>query len=211
MFKAVIFDMNGVIINDEHFHQQGWKWYSRKNNIELTEEDLKKMTGRVASENLRYVHKRDLSPEEEKKAIHERIAYVMKIFKPHLRIMEGLGKFLEELYKNHIPMALATSAAPEYFDFIMGGLNIRKYFKVVITSENVTKGKPDPEIYLKTANKLRVDPKDCIVFEDSISGIKAGQAAGMKVVAIATTHSTKELEIADKVIVSFKDLSIEDL
>lgn len=209
MLKAVIFDMNGVIINDERFHQEGWKRYFRKHNIQLSEEEYKhNIIGRRARENLQYIHKRTLFPQEEEKAIHERIDYVIEMFKPHLKIMGGLDILLEELYKNHIPMAVATGAVKKYFDFIMNGLQIRNYFTVVIMAHDVTKGKPDPEIYLKTAEKLQLDPKDCVVFEDAIPGIKAAKGAGMKVVGVATTHTREELTLADKVVNNFNEINL---
>ena len=93
----------------------------------------------------------------------------------------------------------------------MGALSIRKYFKIVLTAEDITKGKPDPEIYIKSADGLHINPQECLVFEDAISGIRAARAAGMKVVGIATTHSNEELNLADTVVDNFKGVSLDFL
>lgn len=118
---------------------------------------------------------------------------------------------MEELEKERIPLAIATSARKPYTNFILDGLNIRKFFQQIATAEEITKGKPDPEIYLLAANKLGVDPRKCLAFEDALSGIKSAQAAGLKVIGITTTHSAEELKIADKIIDSFKDITIKTL
>jgi beta-phosphoglucomutase-like phosphatase (HAD superfamily) len=90
-------------------------------------------------------------------------------------------------------------------------LPIQQYFKEVIYSAHIQKGKPDPEMYFVTAKKLNVLPKNCLVFEDSIAGIQAAKAAGMKVIAIATTHTPAELKLADRLIYNYDDISIKDI
>lgn len=212
MFKAIIFDMNGVIINDERIHQESWRQYCQKHGFSLTEDEFKhQVFGRTEKEILEYLYKKEVTPEELEKDSNERVALSIQIFQPQLQIMEGLDTLLENLYQNNIPLAIATSSRNRYLDFILDGLSIRKYFKVIVTAQDITKGKPDPEIYLKTANQLNIDAKDCIVFEDTISGIKSAKAAGMKVIGVATTHSKEELESANSVIHSFTEVSLEML
>jgi beta-phosphoglucomutase-like phosphatase (HAD superfamily) len=81
---------------------------------------------------------------------------------------------------------------------------IKQYFKIVVNSSHISKGKPDPEIYLKTASLLKIPPKNCLVFEDAVVGVNAARAAGMKVIAITTTQSKEELKDADMIIKDFK-------
>jgi beta-phosphoglucomutase-like phosphatase (HAD superfamily) len=90
-------------------------------------------------------------------------------------------------------LAVATSAPPENVDFVLDTLNLRQFFPIIVDETQVSKGKPDPEIYLKTANLLHANPKQCIVFEDSLSGIQAAKNAGMLVIGVTTTHSAQEL------------------
>jgi beta-phosphoglucomutase-like phosphatase (HAD superfamily) len=98
-----------------------------------------------------------------------------------------------------------------YTHFILDGLNIRHFFKQVVTAEEIAHGKPNPEIYLLAAQKLAVTPQNCIAFEDSLSGIKSAQAAGLKVIGITTTHSAEELRIADKIVHSFTEVNLNAL
>ncbi|MEK7450364.1 MAG: HAD family phosphatase [Patescibacteria group bacterium] len=212
MFKAVIFDMNGVIVQDELIHQESVRQYCKRHGFNITEEEFKRdIFGRTEKDIFEYLYKRPITPKELKEYSNERVDGAIEIFKPQLKMANGLEALLENLYENNIPMAIATNSRNRYFNFIMDGLGIRKYFKVTVTAEDITKGKPDPEIYLMTAKQLRINPHDCIVFEDTMMGIESAKAAGMKVIAIATINSKEELGIADKVIDSFNEIDLEAL
>lgn len=108
-------------------------------------------------------------------------------------------------------MAIATSGIQVNIDFMFEHLPIKQYFTKIINSGDIEKGKPDPEIFLKTAAELGVAPEHCIVFEDSISGVQSGKSANMKVVALTTTHSKDELKEADLVIKDYKELNFKKL
>lgn len=212
MFQAIIFDMNGVIINDERIHQESWRQLCQKYGFHLTEEEFKhSVFGRTEADTFTYLFHRQLSPSELEEYSAERVKIAISIFKPKLALTEGLLSFLQDLHTHGIPLAIATSSRKPYTDFILDGLNIRQFFKQVVTAEEIFKGKPDPEIYLLAAKRLQIDPSKCIVFEDSLSGIKSAQAAGMKVIGITTTHPAEELDIVDKIINSFIDISVNDL
>jgi len=212
MFQAVIFDMNGVIIDDERIHQESWRQLCHKYDFHLTEDEFKhNVFGRTEADTFAYLFHKQLTPEELERYSSERVEIAISIFKPKLALAEGLLQFLQELHVCNVPLAIATSARKPYTNFVLDGLNIRQFFKQVVTAEEVSKSKPNPAIYLMTAKKLSVDPKSCIVFEDLLSGIKSAQAAGMKVIGITTTHVAEELNIADKIIDSFKHINVDDL
>ncbi|WP_262486271.1 HAD family hydrolase [Chryseobacterium daeguense] len=107
--------------------------------------------------------------------------------------MNGLTPFLQKLSQNKIKTGLATMGIPSSIDFILKNLNIGSYFQQITGGIEVMKGKPDPEIFLKTLEKLEVENKDAVAVEDSIGGVKAAKEAGMKVVGITTSHSEEEL------------------
>ena len=210
--KAVIFDLNGVIINDERIHQESWRQLCKKYNLNLTEEEFKqKVFGRTEADVLEYLFHRKLNEDEINKYSAERVKIAMNIFRPKMALTTGLKNFLDDLQSNIVPVAIATSSRVPYTNFILDGLEIRKYFSIVVTAEEIEKGKPDPEIYLSASKKLMADPNACVVFEDSVSGIKSGKAAGMYVVAITTTHGEDELLMADKIINSFNEVSAANL
>ncbi|MCH8064865.1 MAG: HAD family phosphatase, partial [Chloroflexi bacterium] len=125
--------------------------------------------------------------------------------------VEPLGGFLEILDKAKsmgLKIALATLAPKQNRDYIIDKLNLRGVFDVIVGDEGVSKGKPDLEIYLSTAKELGIDPKDCLVFEDSIPGVQSAKRAGMKVVALSTTHQPTDLTEADFIIPNFSEVDL---
>ena len=134
-----------------------------------------------------------------------------KMYKADIAPITGLQDFLEELYKHKIAMAIATSGIQVNIDFMFDHVPIKKYFEKIVNSGDVSKGKPDPEIFLKAAEVLHVPAENCIVFEDSMAGVQAGKSAGMKVVALTTTHTLEELKKADLVIKDYGEIDLERL
>ena len=209
---AVIFDMDGVIIDSNPYHKEAWLQFAEKYNIELKVEEVpEKIYGKTNTTALRDVFQKDFSPEENERLGEEKEAIYRDLHAKDLEPIAGLRKLLEMLKEHQVPMAVATNAPVSNVDFIMEKTGLRPYFGVVIDSSSVKNGKPDPEIYLKSAEKLGVLPERCIVIEDSVPGAEAGIRAGMKVVAITTTHSKEELEQTDLVIDAYKELSFEKL
>lgn len=212
MKRAVIFDMNGVIVDDERIHQESWRQFCQRHNFHITEDEFKhNVFGRTETETFQYLFHREIPPEEMQKYLTERVTIAMDIFRPKLAPTQGIVGFIQSLHKDGIPLAIATSARKPYTSFILDGLDLRKYFSAVVTAEDIIKGKPDPEIYLKAAEELHIAPALCIAVEDSLSGIKAAKAAGMKVIGITTTHKADELTLANIVIESFAGFSIMQL
>lgn len=209
---AVIFDMDGVIVDNNLYHKRAWNEYARKFNISLTEDEFKKhVAGRTNKDILSFFLGRELSDDEVNKYGGEKEELYRELYKPEMKLPEGLLHFLESLKSNGISIALATSAPRENIDFVFDNLHIGHFFDAVVDESQVSRGKPDPEVYLKAAGLLKLSPGQCVVIEDSIPGIMAGAAAGMAVVAITTTHSRDELKHADLVIDTFKELDIEKL
>ena len=115
---------------------------------------------------------------------------------------------LNSIKKRDKKLAIATTAPKENREFVLNALGLEEYFEVILGEEDVQKGKPDPEIYLKTAELLGVAPDSCIVFEDSPVGVASAKNAGMTVVGITTTHSEDELEKADIIVQNFTELKL---
>jgi beta-phosphoglucomutase len=125
--------------------------------------------------------------------------------------VKGLIPFLEKLEARKIPRAIATSAPRANVDFTVSRTHIERFFSIILDDSFVNRGKPDPEIYLKSAAALGLNPGQCLVFEDSLSGVRAGKDAGCKVVGITTTHTREELAGTDFNIDNFEDLEPESL
>lgn len=201
---AVIFDMDGTMVNNSQYHEQAWREFIKKYGKNLSEKDMQHYVfGRTNKATLEYIFNRELTPEEIFKYGEEKEQIYRTIYRPYIKPVDGLIDFLNYLKQKNVTMAVATSADPPNVDFVLGALGIKDYFKTIVDASEITEGKPNPEIFLKTANRIGYSPERCIVFEDSSSGIKAGKSAGMKVVAITTTSDASKLKDADYVINDF--------
>ncbi|MHA8065899.1 HAD family hydrolase [Aquirufa sp. ROCK2-A2] len=193
-FKAVLFDMDGVIVDNLPYHVDAWLLFCERKKIPLTRELFyQELNGMNSKDTFEYFYQREMSKEELFELEEEKEHIYRDFYQNFRKPADGLITFLEELKAAGIHCALATSAGQGNIDFIVDGLGIRDYFQTIVGGGEVKKGKPDPEIYLKAADQLGVNYADCWVIEDSMQGIKSGHSAGMKVVGITTSHTTEEL------------------
>jgi beta-phosphoglucomutase len=202
--KAVIFDLDGTLLDNNPFHRKSWIEYLKNMGREISEEEFNEnFNGRTNKDVIEYIFNRKMTPEEILKYSLEKEAVYREIYKPFIKPVTGLLQFLQFLKDKKFPIAIATSGIQPNIDFMFENVPIKEYFSAVVNSSHITKGKPDPEIYLKVASLLNVPAKNCLVFEDAVVGIDAAKAAGMKVIAVATTQPKKELAGADKIIDDF--------
>lgn len=203
---AVIFDMDGVIIDSNPFHKISLRQFCEKYGYHLSDQELiNKIYGRTNKDWIANLFGA-LSKEELSRYGEEKEALFREIYKNDISALRGLPEFLESLKEKNIPIAIGTSAPRSNVDFVLASTGLEKYFSVILDESNVEQGKPNPEIYLKVAAKLGYEPGRCIVFEDSLSGVESAQRAGAKVVGVATTHTFDELNHTDFVIQDFMDL-----
>lgn len=211
---AIIFDMDGVIVDNHQYHLQSWLSFFERNGVHMTEAEYKeKVNGRVMHTILPKILNRPLSPDEIRTLGNQKEEEYRELYRTAIQPTPGLVAFLQQLQQEHISRAIATSAPPSNVDFTLEHTGLRDYFPVIVDDTMVSTGKPDPEVYLKSAQQLDMPPERCIVFEDAILGIQAGKNAGMPVVALATTHTREELEAteADYIIDDFRGLTVEKL
>jgi HAD superfamily hydrolase (TIGR01509 family) len=144
------------------------------------------------------------------KTLDELVAFTYSEYEkfiPEIKLNDGVVEFIENLKSDDISVALATSASWSVVDKALKNLAIERLFDCITTGEEVWNQKPNPDIFIKTAEKFSVEPDDCLVFEDSLSGVEAAKAAGMKVIAIDPTGVDAELNVADLVVGSFLQVS----
>jgi beta-phosphoglucomutase family hydrolase len=204
---AVLFDMDGVLVDNNPFHKKAYLEFCRRHGVSLTDAEFEKhLFGRTNRDVLRRLFgplsaARTRAYEREKERLYRRL------YAPHIRPLKGVRRFLRALRTAGVPVALATSAPPENVRYTLSGTGLGRAFDAILDSRAVKKGKPDPEIYLKSARRLGVPPRRCVVIEDSLSGIRAARRARMPVVAVTTTHSRRELSRrADLVVDDFSEL-----
>lgn len=209
---SVIFDLDGVLIDSNPYHRKSWKTFCEKQSISITDEILeKKIFGRTGNEAVSILFNNNISQDLIQVYTEEVDCIYRESFAPYIKPIKGSVEFLESLKKKEIVTAIATSAPPKNVEFVMGKTNLRKYFNTIVDNTFITQSKPNPEIYLKTAQIIKQDPKRCIVIEDSLSGIESAIGAGMKVIGITTTHSERELSGTDYIINNFDELNLSIL
>ena len=212
MAFAVLFDMDGVIVDSNPHHKLAFQAFLKKYNRSLTDDELKThVYGRTNQEGMPYIFGRTLAAAELAALADEKEALFRKLYRADIRPVAGLVPFLQALKGRRVPMAVGTSAPSANLDFVLDSLDIRSYFDALLDSTFVSRGKPDPEIYLKAAAELGMPPSQCIVIEDSLAGVQAGLDAGAKVVGITTTHTAEELANTHLVIQNFEGLTVDQL
>jgi beta-phosphoglucomutase len=197
---AVILDMDGVIIDSNPFHRMAWTAFLERRGIAVTEAMFRHVifgtTGDQAIRNLLQppeltAGQLSLYTEEIDTTYRSIISGNEQIFP-----VDGLINFLDFIKELGFKIALATSAPPENISLILERLGITEYFDVIVDKTHVTRGKPDPEVYLKTVENLKTDNASCVVFEDSLAGVRSAISAGIRVIGVTTSHSAEELSQA---------------
>jgi len=207
--NAFVFDMDGVLIDNSDFHVQAWTEYSRQYGRELSVDYIKSRLGFNNREYMRFVLDREPTEAEVVKSTVEKEALYRKLCRERLVAPPGLIALLEAAKRAGITCSIATSAPNENVDFVLDGLRIRSFFKLIVDAGHVKHCKPDPEIYQVSAQRLGIPPERCVVFEDAIAGIQAGKGADMTVIAITTSYPAAILAKQNPaaIIASFTDLA----
>lgn len=210
-FEAVIFDMDGTLIDSINADFLAWQRLFADYNKSLTFQDYIPLLGiRSFSVANDFLEIKD--EEERKKALADKLIYFREIVDElGINVIPYADDFIKHLKEHNIPLALATSSRRAKMKMVMEAVDLLSYFDVIVAGEDVTNGKPAPEIFLKAASMLRVQPENCIVFEDAANGVKAAKNANMKCVALASEHTGDLLGEADLVIDTFKDLKFADV
>ena len=185
---ALIFDMDGVIVDSNPLHREAWAAFNRRYGLETTDAMHEGMYGKRNDDIVRYFFGAGLSDEEvaARGAAKEALYREMAGGRLESMLVPGLKDFLQE-YRD-APMGLASNGEPANVELIVAQTGIRQYFRAIVNGHQVVNPKPDPEIYLRVAQLLQTAPENCVVFEDSPAGVQAGLAARMRVVGIRTTY-----------------------
>jgi beta-phosphoglucomutase len=212
---AAIFDMDGVLIDSNPFHVRKWIALLKEHRIPFNAEELPKVIlGHRNDSAFRHYFGEQLTHEQIHELSEELEAEFRQAFAPHARLLPGLRLLMEECHASGIAMAVASSAMTKNVEFIVEALDLRPYLRVILTGDEVSHPKPHPEIYLKTAAKLGLEPATCVAFEDSFVGVEAAKRAGIKCLGIASTFPAEDLRRethADLVVPSFEVVSLQTL
>ena len=221
MLKSVIFDFDGVITDSEILHLRAFNQSLAQYGIEITKNDYYTMyLGFNDTDCYKLLIEKGLLKMDEqqintlmiqKKQIFEQLA------KAEGKMIEGVRAFLNMLEQNNIPMAICSGSLLTEVEMVLEEARLRHLFEVVVSGEQVKKGKPDPEGFLLTLQRLNenlenpITANQCIVIEDSHWGLEAAKAAGMHTIAVTNSYDAEQLSMADKIVSRLNELSIDDL
>ena len=211
MIKAIIFDLDGVIADSMRLHFEAEKKTLLKYGISATTEELAAYTGNKVTVKFSALMEKygvKANPEDVLK-VHMAESY--EYIKANVAPVAGIVKLINELHHEKLKLGVASGSPRVLVEYFIEKFNIKKLFDAVVSADDVANAKPNPEIFLKAAQKLGCKPAECVVVEDAPYGIQAARAAGMKSVAIMTTHKKSELQGADRLISSFSELTVRDL
>lgn len=211
MIDGVIFDLDGLLLDSEQVWDEAREELARERGGRWSEHAQRDMMGMSSPEWSRYMHDVIGLPEPPEEINAEVVDRLEQRYREHLPVITGAQAAVERLAARW-PLAVASSSNRELIDLALDLMGIAKYFKATVSSEEVARGKPAPDVYLEAARRLGVDPTNAAAVEDSTNGIRAAKAAGMRVVAIPNEHFAPDEEAlgqADVVLGSLAELTPE--
>ncbi len=210
--RGAIFDWDGVIINSAAHHEISWERLAKECGKPLPENHFKRgfgMKNEVIIPEL--LHWSTVPTEIRILSLRKEAIYREVVREQGIEALPGVVKWLRALQEAEIPCVIASSTHRENITTTLDVLGLAEFFPQTVTAEDVKRGKPDPEVFLTAAQRIGVEPKDAVVFEDALVGIAAAKAAGMRVVAVATTEPREKLAHADWVVDRLDELSVAQL
>ena len=209
--KAVIFDMDGVIIDSEPIHFEVDMQTMKDFGCSISKEELNKYVGTTNE----YMYSDIKNTYKINKPLDEIIRYrselvKTKVIESDLAPIKGIKELLSDLKEKNIPAAIASSSPRDFIEVVVSKFQLEDYFNCIVSGEEVENGKPAPDIYVETAKKLRVSPEECIVIEDSKNGVLAAKEAGMKCIGFKNVNSgDQDLSKADCMVNSILEIKIQ--
>lgn len=209
--RAVIWDMDGVIADTAPYHLKAWQDVFRERGVDFTEEDFRRNFGQRNDTIIRNTLGQDTSQSEEDVIAGDKERNFRRRVRQNIKPLPGAIKLIKLLKEHGFSMALASSAPMENIRLVIRGLGIENSFQAIVSGREVTEGKPSPQGFLLAAERLGVEPKDCVVIEDAIAGVTAAKRAGMYCLAVTSTHPRHSLTEADLVVDTLEVVSVNAL
>jgi beta-phosphoglucomutase family hydrolase len=208
---AVIWDMDGVIVDTGIYHFRSWQYAFQQEGKLFTEEDFKHIFGQRNDTNIRNMLGENITQSKIEAVSAVKEEYFRQSIGDGLKPFPGVLRMLNILKENSIAAAIASSAPLENIELILRNLAIRDYFQAIVFGKEVNEGKPSPQVFLLAAKKLEVEPFRCIVIEDAVAGVTGAKRAGMKCIAVTNTHSSDKLSEADLIVDSLQKVGLNEI
>jgi len=208
--RAVIFDMDGVLVDSNAHHRGAWRALLDELDVAPALPEFWRLTiGRPSTEAVPLLLGRAVDIAEAHRLADRKLEHYRRLSRHGLPAVRGVANFIDELAAQSVPCAVATSATRADTDQLLSRLGLLERFAALVTAEDVRRGKPDPEVYLRAAGAIGIEPSDCLVFEDAVVGVQAARRAGMRVIGVTTAHSEAELRAAgvERVVEDFEGVT----
>jgi beta-phosphoglucomutase family hydrolase len=206
--RAVLWDMDGVIVDSGVYHMRSWQETFHQTGITFTDENFKHVFGMRNDEIIRAMLGKDFTQEKFEAIAQAKEVAFRRLITDNIKALPGVLKLLADINAVGFQQALVSSTPMENIDLITGKLGIKGYFRHIISGYDVTEGKPSPQCYLLAAQRLSVSPEDCMVIEDAVAGVRAAKNGGMKCIAVTNTHPAASLIEADLIVTSLEVVNV---
>ncbi len=207
---AIIFDMDGVIVDSAKYHYLTWRTLLAKRGVNYSFEAFIDNFGRRTDLQVRRILG-NIPDAEVSAIVHEKDILFRQIVGDDIAAFPGVVDLIRSIKTSGRKVAVGSSSPTETVHLITAKLGVKDYFDAIVCGSEVTEGKPSPQIFLTAAKKLAAPPERCVVIEDAMVGIAAARNGGMRVVAVTNTHSREELHEADMIVDSLKELNVDCL
>jgi HAD superfamily hydrolase (TIGR01509 family) len=209
---GALFDWDGVIIDSSRHHEESWERLAREERRALPPDHFTKGFGRKNEFIIPQLLKWTDEPAAIRRiSLRKEALYREVVAEWGLEPLPGVRVWLERLRDAGVPCAIGSSTHRANIDLSLGLIGLAEFFSGIVTAEDVSVGKPDPEVFVKAARSIDRAPERCVVFEDAFVGIEAARAGGMKVIGVATTHPAAELAMTDRAVHQLDELQPAEL
>ena len=208
--EAVIWDMDGVLLDSRPSHFKAWDAIFEKYQMEAKPKELRKTFGMTNQEVIQYIADQPISPDFSERIGSEKDLIFQHFIRDLAVFLPGVKDWLERFRESGINQALASSGSPGNIRVILKVLEAESYFERIVSGDGKP-SKPDPFIFLTTADQLEKPPTSCLVIEDSTAGVQAAKAAGMRCAAVTTTNPAHKLAAADVVYDNLSEMTVDTI
>ena len=206
--RAVIWDLDGVIIDSADEHRRAWQRLAREEGVSFTDADFWDTFGK-RNDAILAAKWGPLTPDEARALADRKEEYYRELIRETAAPLPGAMELMRGLHEAGFPQALASSAPVENIRLISDVLGLEHYLSALVSGETVPRGKPAPDIFLAAAKALGIDPANCLVIEDAVAGVEAAHAAGMRCIAVAGNRDLPGLRKAELMVKSLTEVDVE--